>query len=406
MKAPVRALTVALAALLLMPLLLLPLAGCAGRAGRVAAPAVNVAPAVADAPAGDAPAGDAPAAADTPSADAPPAAAPPAAPHPHLLRDLTPDGPYPRFTPAELAACGYPDHMHAFFWPDWSPPVDQQGRPYGPGSSCRGGRPAPGSGMEGREGLLALGPFTLETPAAYTPCEVAFFAEICDWARVRCRDLLGLRPAGRLHIISPPDLDAYRQRTGFGAWRLHALAGDTCVIQPLATLLARTLAGHAAVELTTLWALDQTTGQALPPWLRWGLALYLGDAGIHLNNFVARHRAAGIVPYAPARADAILSAPPAADPEVDQQDFRLAMHAAFLMVWRLVEDEGGLAPLRDLLAGAAGGESFAAACRRVYGVTPEALAARLDPAARGEPVPGLLRPQDPHLPPPAQGDER
>jgi hypothetical protein len=223
--------------------------------------------------------------------------------------------------------------------------------------------------------------------------------ELCDLARVRCRELLGVERAGTLTITSPDGFPAYQRRTGHGAWRLYALAGDSCVIQPVATLMARTLLGHAMVEMTVEWELAGAAGGALPPWLRCGLAAYLADSGVHLNNFMAPLRPAGPVLLRPAAVDSILRAPPAADPGLDQALFRRASYSAFLMAWRLVEENGGFAPLRRLLARLAAGGDFAAACREAYGLDPAALAARLDPVAAGEPIGAAVQPRQPHKPP-------
>lgn len=361
----------------------------AGRAP--AAPAASAAPA----PAADAPRDAAPAAASAGLPAAPPAAAP----HAHELADLTPQGPYPRFTPAELAASGYPDHMHAFFWPGWSPLRDAQGRAYGPGSLCEGGEPVARPDLTIEPAAITFGPFHLRHQPVYRPCDVMVAVELCDLARVRCRELLGVERAGTLTITSPDGFPAYQRRTGRGAWRLYALAGDSCVIQPVATLMARTLLGHALVEMTVEWELAGAAGGALPFWMRCGLAAYLADSGVHLNNFMAPLRSAGPVLLRPAAVDSILGAPPAADPGLDQALFRRASYSAFLMAWRLVEENGGFAPLRQLLARLDAGEDFAAACRKVYGLDPAALAARLDPVAAGEPIGAAVQPRQPHRPP-------
>lgn len=324
--------------------------------------------------------------------------------HAHRLRDLNADGPFPRFTPAELMASGYPDHLHAFTWPGWRPLVDAAGRLYGPGSLCERGQPRPSTVWNVEPGHLTYGPITLTHPAVYRACDVAFFVELCELARVRCRDLLGLERGGRLHLISPDSLPAYASRTGHGAWRLYALRGDTCITQPLATLLARTLAGHAAVELTTLWTLNDPATATLPVWLRFGLAGYLADMGVHLNNFMAPYRQHGPVLLPPHEIDRILIEPPAADPVRDQSGFRQASYSAFVMAWWLVENEGGLVCLRELLSAVSAGTSLDSACRLVYGCDLAGLAARLDPTIRGEPIGSATQPRTPHQPPADWGE--
>ena len=330
-------------------------------------------------------------------------AAPPPAVHPHHLADLTPAGPFPRFTPAQLAASGYPDHMHAFFWPGWQPPLAADGLPYGPGSLCQDGQVVPRDGLTADPGRLALPWLTLACSPDYAPCDLLLFVELCDWARHRARDLLGLAPDGQLRIVNPDNLAGYQARTGYGSWRLYRLDGDSCVVEPVPTLLARTLGGHAAVELTTRWTLDRATDDRLPLWLRQGLASYVADMGPHLANFMAPYRPQGSVLLPPAEIDAILAAPPDTSGARDQKRFRCASYSAFVMAWRLVEDHGGLPRLCEALAGVAGGESWARVCRQVYGVPPAELAARLDPVSGAEPIGAAVQPRQPHLPPPAGG---
>ena len=78
---------------------------------------------------------------------------PPLATHPAELAPLTPTSEFPRFTPEELAAAGYPDHLHAWSYPGYEPPVDEHGETYGHQSLCRGNAVLP------REGLVtAPGP--------------------------------------------------------------------------------------------------------------------------------------------------------------------------------------------------------------------------------------------------------
>ena len=48
--------------------------------------------------------------------------------------------------------------------------------------------------------------------------------------------------------------------------------------------------------------------------------------------------------------------------------FRRACYSSFLMVWQLVENEGGLAPLREFLSLAAGGMDLDQASTMVYGM--------------------------------------
>jgi hypothetical protein len=151
--------------------------------------------------------------------------------------------------------------------------------------------------------------------------------------------------------------------------------------------------------MVTEWTLGGTTRGELPLWLSHGLAAYIADDGVHLSNFMAPLRREGPVLMHPAEVAAVLGAPPDPDQVRDQKQYRRASYSAFLMTWHLVEDEGGLAKLRRLLDAVAGGKTFAASCRRVYGQSPEDLAARLDSVVRGEPIGTAVRPRQPNLPP-------
>ncbi len=54
------------------------------------------------------------------AASDPPAAVEAALPtHPAQLAPMSTDGPFPRFTPDELASAGYPDHKHVFSYPGY-----------------------------------------------------------------------------------------------------------------------------------------------------------------------------------------------------------------------------------------------------------------------------------------------
>jgi hypothetical protein len=308
--------------------------------------------------------------------------------HPSLMTPLTPNGPFPRFSAEQLAAAGYPDHMHAFYWQGWTPAEDSDGKTYGPGSMCQQGRLLSREGLEFGPGRLDYGHFTLHYPAEYpgSPCDMVRFVELCDMARIRVRDLLELERDGRLAVLSPPNGDEYTRLTGLGVWRTYALDGDSCVVEPVPILTGRTLVGHAAVELVTRWTLHGTLPQPLPPWLERGLAGYLADMGSHLLNYMAEFRYQGVGMVGRARADSILTAPPAADVAADRQDYRRALYTSFTMVWRLIEDRGGLPACRRFLATVAGGTDADAAARAVYGMDLDSLARELDPTVAGDPL--------------------
>jgi hypothetical protein len=221
------------------------------------------------------------------------------------------------------------------------------------------------------------------------------FVECCELGLRRCHELLGLERGGELHVINPDNLDHYKELTGYGAWRTYKLRGDSVVVEPIPILIGRTLVGHSAVHLMTRWTLRGTVGDVLPPWFESGLANYIADMGAHLVNFMAQFRyVKGDILIHPEKVDSILTAPPAEDVDVDREVFRTGRYGAFLMVWRLIEEHGGLPKLREFLAGLQDGESTDAMAKRVYGMDMASLAEWLDPVDRGDPL-GLTAKQDP-----------
>jgi len=320
-------------------------------------------------------------------------------PHPHEMTPLSPEGPFPRFTPEVLRAAGYPDHLHAYTWHDWSPPVDSEGIPYGPGSLCRQYEVVPRPGLTVEPGRIVFDNLELLFNEEYRPCDVMVFIELFELGKTWCRDLLHLEVNDTLHVFNPNSSQDYMASTGYGVWRLFKLQGDTCQVQPVAVLTARTLLGHAAVSLATRWNLQKNVGDALPPWLEHGLAAYIADEGVHLNNYMAQFRPAGQVLLSPSQIDSILAGLPNSDPGEDRRLFREATYSAFVMVWHLVENHGGLDPLRELLAGLSSGESLDAACRKSYHTDLKGLTAQLDPLVVGEPIGDAVQPRKPHLPP-------
>ncbi len=319
--------------------------------------------------------------------------------HPNEMTPLTPDGSYPRFTPELLHASGYPDHLHAFAWPDWRPPQDSDGTTYGPGSLCLDREVVPRPGLTVDPDRIQYKQFELVFNEKYAPCDLMLFVELCDMGRIWCRELLNLEVDGTLHIVNPDDSNAYQAMTGFGIWRLYELQGNNCQVQPIPILMARTLIGHAAVSLVTLWTLQENLGDELPPWLVHGLAAYVADEGVHLNNYMAQFRPQSPVLLSPSRIDAILGGEPNADPETDRRLFRQATYSAFLMVWQLVENQGGMARLREFLGGISRGMPLVAACHKYYHTNPAGLAERLDPLVTGEPIGDAVQSRRPHSPP-------
>ena len=110
-------------------------------------------------------------------------------------------------------------------------------------------------------------------------------------------------------------------------------------------------------------------------------------------------RAAGPVLFSPPLTDSILDRRPNPDKGKDRELYRRACYSAFLMVWELVENQGGLQPLRDFLDHLAGGMSLDEASSLVYGVNMSHLSAMLDPTGLGEPIGKAIQSRRPHEPP-------
>lgn len=323
--------------------------------------------------------------------------------HAHHTPPLTPDGPYPRMTPEELAASGYPDHRHATTWPGWQPLLDDDGEPYGPGSLCRGMLWLERDDVDFERGRMTLGRVKLLYNPGYKPCAVAPYLELTEMALLDVGDLLGLASEDTL-VLDNTDLSRiYTTRTGQGVWRMYKCEGDTVVLQPIPVLIARSLSEHAAYDMSVAWLLAENGCGDLPAWLREGLQAYVAELGVHLNNYMLQFRHLGDIMLSPVDAEKILQSAPILDDGLDRELFRRARYMAFMMVWRLVEERGGLAPVREMLAAVAAGGDPDEAARAAWGLDLAALAVELDPNTLGEPIGDAVQSRKPHLrPEPAQ----
>ena len=306
--------------------------------------------------------------------------------HPAELPPLWSAREFPRCTAKQLALAGFPDPMHIWWWSSWQVMTDHDGRTYGPGSLCRDGQVVPREGLETAPGRIAYHLVELRSNPGYKPCDFMTFVEVADWGLQVASDLFALSVADTMHLENPFDVAAYHERTGQGTWRLFRRTADGYVLHPVRDLMARSLDGHAAFMVATDWVLTHNGGDRLPPWLRHGLVQYVSEYGVHLVNYMAEFRDREPILLSPAAIDAILARGIDPDPARDRHDYRLASYGAFLMVWQLVENEGGLAPLREMLGLVAAGEDPDAAARQAYGLDLADLAAMLDPTALGEPL--------------------
>lgn len=306
--------------------------------------------------------------------------------HPSELPKLTGDSTFPRMTPEELVASGFPDHLHAQWWPDWEVMTGPDGQTYGPGSFCNRKTPLPREGLTFGEDFKAFGHYVVRHNPAYAPCDMTPLLEMMIWAARVNEELLGLTATDTLTVISPDNIASYRELTGQDVWRLYALKDDTCIIEPYGTLQARTLDGHAGFMLVTDWLLHENIPQDLPPWLHQGLVEYMSEDGVHLVNYMVEFRNQGEVVFSPPLTDALLAQGVDPDKGRDREMYRRACYSAFLMVWRLIEDEGGISAMCRFLELASEGADLDQAAGEVYGATMNELAQRLDPAKLGEPI--------------------
>ncbi len=329
------------------------------------------------------------------------AAAAPAAAQIHTseLPRLTPETTFPRATARELNVAGFPDHMHEYHWVGWQTPVAPDGMAYGPGSLCENKAVLEVEGLVVETDEKRKGPFTLRHHPDYAACDMLPCLELLDWAGHTVPALLGLPLPGSLKVFNPDNVPHYTELTGQGTWRLYALEGDACTLQPFPVLESRTLAGHAAFMLVTDWLLSENIDQDLPPWLHQGIVEYIGEDGVHLVNYMVQFREEKAVLLSPPLIDALLSAGVDPDPDKDREMFRRACYSSFLMVWQLVENEGGLAALRQLLALAADGVSLDQAATEVYGMSLADLTVLLDPVRNGEPINDVMVSRRPHVQP-------
>jgi len=306
--------------------------------------------------------------------------------HPSQLPELTEGATFPRCIPEELKSAGFPDHMHAYWWPDWQVLRDEDGQTYGPRAFCDKKVVKPREGLIIEPGRLAWRHFVTYQNPAYEPCDFLLLLETLDLAERRFAALTGLGAVDTLKVISPDNVPAYREATGQDVWRLHKLEGNRAVIEPYGTLQARTLDGHAVFALVADWLLSTRLPADLPPWLHHGLAEYFAENGVHLVNYMGQFRSEGSPVFSPAITDFILSGDPDPDLGKDRENYRRASYSAFLMAWELVENRGGVKKLRDFLTRVQKGGDPDRAAQKIYGMDLEELAKSLDPAVLGEPI--------------------
>jgi hypothetical protein len=114
---------------------------------------------------------------------------------------------------------------------------------------------------------------------------------------------------------------------------------------------------------------------------------------------MAEFRSKGPVLLSPPDTERILVSDAQPDPWRDREMFRRASYSAFLMAWELVENQGGLAALREFLQAVRGGDDPDAAAARIWGMDLAELAQFLDPVQLGEPIGKAVESRSPHQEP-------
>ena len=319
--------------------------------------------------------------------------------HPNDMPKLSVDTTFPRLSKEELEENGFPDHMHSYWWPSWKPMTWIDGTVYGPGAFCVHRQLLDREGLLVEPGRNQFGQFITLQNEAYKACDMLPLLENLDWSYRNLSQMLGLTVTDTLAVISPDNIPDYRNQTGQDIWRLHKLDGNICIIEPYGTLQARTLEGHAGFMLMTNWLLSQGLPVELPTWLHQGLMEYMAEDGVHLVNYMLEFRAKGPFLFSPPLVNHILSQPPDPDLSKDRENFRRARYSAFLMVWELVENRGGLDSMREFLVLVSQDVDMDKASKKVYGMSLEELAISLDPVVLGEPIGNNTQSRSPAHPP-------
>lgn len=319
--------------------------------------------------------------------------------HPHDLPPLTGDEEFPRFTPRQLELAGFPDHLHAWTWSGWEPPVGADGEPYGPGAYCRARELVDARDVVITADTVARDRLVLQHHPGYTACDMLPFLGLADMAFRHVGGILGLDVPDTLVMVNTNNVEHYRELTGQGVWRLYQRDGDRAVLQAIGTLQARTLDGHAAYMVVTEWLLDRALPTDLPAWLTQGLVDYFAENGCHLANVMFEFRPRGEILMTPAQASRVLGAGIFPEPSEDRRLYRLARYSSFLAAWELIENQGGLVALRGFLHRVRDGETPDDAARAEWGVDLAGLADLVDPVQLGEPAGVATEPRYPHVEP-------
>jgi hypothetical protein len=263
---------------------------------------------------------------------------------------------------------------------EWGVLYDDEGVPYGPKSYYDGRQMIDHPYLEMTDEYLQSRWVRVPRSECCTEPLLGHYLEICDLAWMDLTTRLGFRPAQRINVYSPPDMDGYFATTGADFAQTFVVSANTVVVQPIDVLFRRTLAGHVAYAAIGEALVSMQTHGAAPAWLQTGLASYLAQEGFEHLSFMKEFRAnreSVLIPPQQVAADLV--------PFASRETGRVARYNAFLMAWYLSEHHG-FDRIVSLLGEMEAGASFAQAVQAVYGVDEATLLAAIDPTVLGEPT--------------------
>jgi hypothetical protein len=280
-----------------------------------------------------------------------------------------------------LAHDGYPGSApEKYSSLEWGVLYDDEGIPYGPKSFFEGREQLEHPHLEITETSMQSRWIRVSLSECCTVPLIGHFLEICDLAWMDVTTQLGYRPAERINVFTPDNLDDYYLMTGADFARTFVATSNMVVTQPVDVLFRRTLAGHVAYAGVGEAIIEMQTNGTAPVWLRTGLASYLAREGFEHLSFMAEfrpQRESILLPPSQVIADLV--------PFAERQTARVARYNAFLMSWHLSE-KYGFDRIVQVLDQLGAGMTFAEAVQATYGVDEATLLAAIDPTVLGEPT--------------------
>ncbi|MFQ5511573.1 MAG: peptidase MA family metallohydrolase [Candidatus Krumholzibacteriia bacterium] len=152
-------------------------------------------------------------------------------------------------------------------------------------------------------------------------------------ARHKLRTYFGTGPDERVVINCPPDLKAYKTRTGREWWYYAEISGDTLTFQPIFVLVKRGLDNVALPHEYFQWAIGKMSRHGAPRWLEEGYASYLSGEEKILESQMLEFPD-GADAMEPGLLETIL------DSEDTKKETRIAYYRSYRMVKKLVDTYG------------------------------------------------------------------